>query len=413
VGVQNNASRPVGVTYNWWGSSFGPNIPGASTTTGNVVSSPWLGDAASLNLSTPDSLGFASIGGNSYTVTPNPNGKDLRISLGGNLIAPWTVTQTGTVLFVGTGGNVTVSGEPGAGYPTNAFTMTTSPPNTSPLVTSSVEYAANDAFNGATVYFSGDLSPVVSAKGAKNTFNVSGWTSTATLTAPVGTFSTVVATKSVNTTLTNTSLSSTDGMSLTLRGITTANLTANASSGSSVIIDASAFTGVTNLTASGTGAAMLFGGGTTGKKGGTLTVTGSGNAIVIGGPGSNTLTDNGTGRNILVGGGGPNLITGNGNDIMISGTTSYGTNTPANITALDAILAEWSSADPYPTRVYKINGGLAGGYALDAATVFWNGKLNSLKNGIQRTLQNWLLINQTVDSATPLGQAVTNITKTP
>lgn len=44
----------------------------------------------------------------------------------------------------------------------------------------------------------------------------------------------------------------------------------------------------------------------------------------------------------MVGGGGPNTITGNGNDIMISGTTSYGTNTATNIMALDAILAEWS-----------------------------------------------------------------------
>jgi hypothetical protein len=411
VGVQNIASRPVGAMDNWWGSSFGPNTTGASTTTGNVVSSPWLGDIASLNLSTPDSLGFASAAGNSYTVTPNPNGQDLRISLTGNPNAPWTVTQTGTVLFVGTGGNVTINGESGAGYTTNAFTMTTSPPGTSPLVSSSVEYIANDAFNGATVYFSGsNFSPVVNAKGTNNTFIVSGWTGAATLTAlaATGTISTVLATKSVNTTLTNTSLFSADGMNLTLSRINTANLTANTSSGSSqVIVDASAFAGVTNLTASGPGTAILFGGGTAGKNGGTLMVTGPGNNILIGGPGLNKLTDNGSGRNILLGGGGPNTITGNRNDILLTGTTIYNPNTAANIAALDAILAEWTSSDSYGARISKILNGITVGsntYALNSATVHSNSKANTVSDGPMKSQnQNWFIVNST-DQVTKTSQ---------
>src|SRR5262249_30662486 len=161
---------------------------------------------------------------------------------------------------------------------------------------------------------------------------------TGTLTAPlaVGTVSTIVATKTGNITLTGAALSSADGMKLTLKGMTTANLTTNTSSSSpQVIVDASAFLGLTNLTAHGTGNAIVFGGGTAGKNGGTLMVMGSGKNVLIGGPGSNTLTDNGTGRNILIGGGGPNKITGNGNDILLTGTTIYDANTAANIAALD------------------------------------------------------------------------------
>ena len=60
---------------------------------------------------------------------------------------------------------------------------------------------------------------------------------------------------------------------------------------------------------------------------------------VIGGAGANTLADRGSGYNILIGGGGAsatlpgNTLTGNGNDILISGTTSYGSNTAANLAA--------------------------------------------------------------------------------
>ena len=72
---------------------------------------------------------------------------------------------------------------------------------------------------------------------------------------------TVTASKAANFTLTNTLLSSSDGMSLALSGIITANLTATAASGHpTAIVAASGFTGTTNLTAAGTVDAILFGG---------------------------------------------------------------------------------------------------------------------------------------------------------
>jgi hypothetical protein len=202
-------------------------------------------------------------------------------------------------------------------------------------------------------------------------------------------------------------------MKLTLKGMTSANLTTNTSSSSpQVIVDASAFAGVTNLTTSGTGNAILFGGGTAGKNGGTLMVTGSGNNVLIGGPGSNTLTDNGTSRNILIGGGGPNTITGNGNDILLTGTTIYDPNTAANIAALDAILAEWASTDSYGLRISKITSGIPVGsntYWLNNTTVNSNRKSNTVSDGPRQTqFQNWFIVNSS-DAVTQRNERVTTI----
>ena len=182
-------------------------------------------------------------------------------------------------------------------------------------------------------------------------------------------------------------------MALALSGITTANLTATATSGSpSYIVDASAFTGVTNLTAGGTVNAILFGGSANGS---TLSATGSGNDVLIGGSGKDTLTDTGTGYNILIGGPGADTLTGNGNDILISGTTNYDSNTSANIAALDAILAEWSSSDSYSLRISKIMSGVGPGGtdALNSSTCQSDGVANTVSDGASSTQNNWFIVN--------------------
>jgi hypothetical protein len=202
----------------------------------------------------------------------------------------------------------------------------------------------------------------------------------------------VTASKSAGATLTNALLSSSDGMSLGLSGITIANLTATAASASpSLIVDASAFTVVTHLTAGGTVNATLFGGTATGS---TLSATGSGNNVLIGGPGNDTLTDTGSGSNILIGGPGVDTITGNGHDIVISGTTSYDSNTSANIAALDAILAEWSSTDSYLTRITNIRNGVGtGGATLNSSTCQSDGLANTVSGGTSSTSSNWFVVN--------------------
>jgi hypothetical protein len=140
--------------------------------------------------------------------------------------------------------------------------------------------------------------------------------------------------------------------------------------------------------------------------------TGSGNNVLIGGPGGNTLDDNGAGSNFLIGGGGPNLITGNGNDIMINGTTIYDANTAANIVALDAILAERSSTNAYGVRISTITNGITLGsntYGLNGATVHSNLASNTVSDGpTQSQFQNWFIVNST-DAVTQNDETVTII----
>ena len=109
--------------------------------------------------------------------------------------------------------------------------------------------------------------------------------------------------------------------------------------------------------------AIIFGGNGTN----TLSVAGSSaNNILVGGPGADTLSG-GTGSDILIGGAGADsLHGGSGSGLLIAGTTSYDT----NLTALLAVLAEWSRIDRiYVQRVQDLfgngAGGLNGTYLLD------------------------------------------------
>ena len=104
---------------------------------------------------------------------------------------------------------------------------------------------------------------------------------------------------------------------------------------------------------------------------------GSGNNVLIGGSGNDTLKG-GSGRDLLIGSGGNDVLYGNGgDDILIGGGTYYGFEGWGyeDEVSLGAIMAEWTSADNYATRVSDIvNGGglngsatlASGGYVYDA-----------------------------------------------
>ncbi len=298
---------------------------------------------------------------------------NLTDSAGGNTFTVSGWTGGGSLSDTGAGGD-TVAASKSAGYT---------------LANSSL--ASTD---GMSLGLSRITTANLTATSAGKTFDVSGWTGSGSLTDTAATGDTVTATKSASMTLTGTSFSSTDGMTLILSNFKTATLTVTASSGNpSYVVDASAFTGVTNLTATGTVDAILLGGSTNGS---TLSATGSGDDVLIGGPGKNTLSDTGTGYNILIGGAGVDTLTGNGNDILISGTTSYDSNIPANIAALDAILAEWSSSDSYSTRINKIMTGITVGsstVALNATTCQSDAVANTLSDGTAPTQNNWFIVN--------------------
>jgi hypothetical protein len=135
-------------------------------------------------------------------------------------------------------------------------------------------------------------------------------------------------------------------------------------------------------------------------------VTGSlGNDILVGDANVNALRG-GTGRNLIVGGAGADQLFGGGGDnILIGGTTSYG----QNLTGLQAIMAEWTSADSYATRVRKIGSGVVGSdgktYALVGGkgpnrTVFDDGGAPDVLTGTPNTdpsVLDWLFSNTGTD----------------
>jgi Ca2+-binding RTX toxin-like protein len=92
---------------------------------------------------------------------------------------------------------------------------------------------------------------------------------------------------------------------------------------------------------------------------------GGGNNVLLGGAGNDTLAGGGSGRNLLIGGSGTDSLTaGSGGDLLVAGTTSYfneATGT-VNFAALNAIMAEWTSANTYAARVAHLLGTLSGGH---------------------------------------------------
>ncbi|GEM_PF-7057975 len=110
-----------------------------------------------------------------------------------------------------------------------------------------------------------------------------------------------------------------------------------------------------------------------GGNGNDLLMGGYGNDILLGGAGDDVLIG-GEGRDLLIGGfGSDQLLAQGGDDILIGGTTSF----DGNMTALDAVMREWSRTDAdYATRVGHLQGspgGLNGTTVLTKDTVFDDG----------------------------------------
>ncbi|MEI7921717.1 MAG: HYR domain-containing protein [Planctomycetota bacterium] len=223
---------------------------------------------------------------------------------------------------------------------------------------------------------------------AANSFTVTGWTGTGTLTGGGGTDS-VINAGDVDMTLTNTNLTASNGLNLTLSAITTDTLTLN-NPVTSRTINASAFTGVSNLFASGAGTGKILGG----SNNDTLTDNGSGPAVAVGNAGNDTIISNGNGRALLIGGDGADTISssggsaGTGQSILIGSRTTY----DANLVALDAILASWNSANTYTQRVNNLLAGITGGYQITALTVPDDLAINNLTNSAaSNNGQSWFV----------------------
>ena len=145
--------------------------------------------------------------------------------------------------------------------------------------------------------------------------------------------------------------------------------------------------------------AFLYGGGTGSD---TLDARGStANNVLTGGGGKNTLYG-GLGRDLLIAGlGASQLNAGSGDDLLIGGWTAYdltssGMTYDQKLAALEAIMAEWGSADSYTTRLNDLQGGggLNGSFLLNTSTVHDNGKVDTLI-GTTGSASDWFLAGLT------------------
>jgi Ca2+-binding RTX toxin-like protein len=147
-----------------------------------------------------------------------------------------------------------------------------------------------------------------------------------------------------------------------------------------------------------------------GGAGNDLLVSGRGSDILLGEEGNDGLYG-GTGRDLLIGGDGADVLFGGPeDDILIAGTTQH----DADQAALRALLAEWTSARSYATRIKNLRNGSGsatranGPYFLQAAvptgvTVFDDADVDVLTGG---SGSDWWFFNRTGlvrDKATDAG----------
>ena len=294
------------------------SLTGVSATSNAFTVSGWTGTGS---LSAPAGTGtVADSASGAFTLTnallTAPN---TALSLSG--------VTTANLTDSGSGGNAfTVTGWTGSG------TLKGSAETLVDGVSSSVVVAKTSlaVTGGPMLTLSGFSTADLTDTAGGNTFTVSGWTKSGVFTDTSAIGDTVTASKSAGYTLANTSLSSTDGMALTLSGITTANLAATTASKTFTV---SGWTGTGSLTDTATGIV------TASKNAGfilTNTSLTSTDGMTLGLSGITTanLTDTSSG----------------GNTFTITGWTGKGTLTGSPDTLVDAVAANTTLTDQLAIR---------------------------------------------------------------
>lgn len=119
-----------------------------------------------------------------------------------------------------------------------------------------------------------------------------------------------------------------------------------------------------------------------GGAGHDMLLGGNGNDSLLGGDGDDTLVGR-SGDDLLIGGDGADMIIGQGGeDILISGTTSYDN----NLSAIDSIMAVWTSGDDYETRVANITDQNQAVFLVADITVFDDDDADALIGGRDKDL---------------------------
>ncbi len=309
-----------------------------------------------------------------------------------------------------TGGNsFDISGWTQAGGLTNQSTNTDTLIITKPVavtVTNALATAADGMSMGLTgPIHSGQLTDTHGGQ----TFNVSGWTGTATLLDTGPTPDTLVATKNADLTLSNTSLTSTDGMSLTIGGFNTVNLL---TMGTSHTITVSGWTGTGTVGSSGTVLDTIV---AAQNANFTLTnsslVTSAGTSLTLANVGTANLTDTAGGHSFDVSGwSGAGTLTNSGStaDTLLVTKSTNVTLTNTSLAATDGeslrLTGKFGTAqlvDPSGGHTFTVGG--------------WTGGGSLSSNGVADTVSasksaNFTLTNTQLATSDGMQLSLTNVT---
>jgi len=195
-----------------------------------------------------------------------------------------------------------------------------------------------------------------------NSFTVDGWTGGGTIVGGGG-VDQISVEKDSNMLLTNSMLSASDGLAINLIGISRADLAGGSGNN---LLDASAFAGDVLLDGNA-GNDTLIGG-----AGNDQLIGDTGNDILIGNAGNDVLLGY-AGRDMLFGGLGADTLDGGADDDILIGSV---TDMDSNLTALNAIMAEWSNTSTaYSTRIANLL------VYLNSSTVHNDASIDSLRGG--------------------------------
>jgi uncharacterized delta-60 repeat protein len=285
------------------------------TAAGPLTISSLTGNDTFIITGTPTAFSLVG-GGGTDTVTATA---DASFTLSNNLLttssgASVALSGIGVAKLTGGAGNntFTVSGWTGGGLLTGGGGMDTIAAIKNVNATlSNTGLASGD---GMSVVLSGFSNANLTGGSHNDTFTVSGWTGTGTITGGGG-LATVQAVKNANFTLTNAMLTTSDGMALTLSAIAYGRLFGKTGNNT---YDVSGWSGAGSISGSGSTDTLdvtkdanmtLSNIGLYTGDGLSMSLSGLSNANLTGGAGNNTFTVNGwTGTGSIVGGGGTDLV---------------------------------------------------------------------------------------------------------
>jgi hypothetical protein len=303
--------------------------------------------------------------------------------------------------------NIAVSGWTGTGTLTGSGSDSVSATKNQNFTLTNTSLTATD---GANLTLAGIAAANLTGGAGNNTFTVSGWTGTGTVTGGGGT-DTISATKNQNFTLSNTSLTATDGLSVTLSGISVANLTGGTGNNS---FDVSGWTGTGAITGGGGTDTIsatknqnftLTNTSLSASDGANLSLAGIATANLTGGVGNNTFTVSGwTGGGKLTGGGGTDTVSATKNQSFTLTNTSLSATDGLSLTLSGIAVANLTGGTGNNT--FTVSGWTGGG------TITGGGGTNTVSatKNANFTLTNTSLSAGDGSNLTLSGIAVANLT---